>query len=235
MNTQIAAHRNIHTANPAAASRPPESIPTVGRLLALSPYNPYILPVDRSVKGWAVWGLQGLGLSLGGTLIWDRAAHSDESQGGFMKAPAQWVSAAVLAVVAVIMTFTLGAPWSVVPLAGAAVVGLRRVLASQGQGLRLEASLAGATRKCVLAGAGIGIWAAAVAAAGWLDGILGEVRESPALRLGGDGAAKSVAGLSSAGDRLVEWGSGACVVMAVVAVLWWVRDAYLDHTELPGG
>lgn len=201
------------------------------RFLTLAPYNPYILPSDRSSRGWVFWGLRALGLSVAATLIWDRSPHIASSKGGFMMAPAQWVSAIVLVAAAVAGVFVLGAPWGALPLAAGAIIGLRRILAADGRALTLDAALAGATRKFVLAGAGIAVWCASVGLAGWLDGILGQFTKSPIGRMGGESAAQSLTGLSTAGERLIDWGSGACFVMIALAALWWARDAYLNQMD----
>lgn len=212
-------------------SRLTRPAPVAGLLATLNPYNPYILPVDRTPKGWTSWGLWALGLSLGATVLWDKAPHVASSKGGFMKAPAQWVSAIVLLAAAVTVVFSIGAPWGALPVVAGAVVAVRRVLVAGGQKLTLDAALAGATRKLVLAGAGIAVWAVAVGLAGWLDGILEQVSKSPLARIGGELGAQSMSGLSTAGERLIGFGGIACLFMVTMAVLWWARDAYLAQME----
>lgn len=211
---------------PAARPRQPRPATASGLLDSVTLYNPYVLPADRTPKGWAFWGIQAVGLSLTATLIWDRAPHISSSKGGFMQASAQWVSALVLLVAAAFGAVALGAPWGGLPLVAGVVIGLRRILAAEGKVLGLDAALAGATRKFVLASAGIATWFGSVAIAGWLNDVLGKLSGSPLGRMGGESVS-----LSTAGDRLIGLGSIACMVLVTVSMCWWARDTYLNHMD----
>lgn len=216
------------TTRPAARSRLPRPAPSPGFLDSVVPYNPYILPKDPSAKAWAVGGLLALGLSLSATLLWDRGPHIATSKGGFMQAPAQWVSSLALTVVAVVGAFALGAPWGALPLVAAVFIALRRILAADGRELGVVAALAGATRKFVLAGAGIAAWFGSVAIAGWLNDFLSQVSLGPIGRVGGESASQS---MSTAGERLIGCGSIASIVVVTVAALWWAHDVYLNQMD----
>lgn len=193
------------------------------------PFNPYILPTDKTVQGWVRWVGQAAVLSIVATLIWDRGTSIQREVKGTssLAAPAQWVSALILALAFFGLALSLGTPWGVLPLAACAVVGLRRALAADGIALTLEAATHQLARKVMLAGAGVGAWIAAVAMSSWAAAAVADLTSNPIVKMAA--GAQAVESLesqtASVAESVMFYGTCLSGVLLGIAVYWWATVA----------
>lgn len=222
---------------PAAAPAPrprTRTAPAAGRtehqvaVVIPEPFNPYLLPADRSHLGWVRWSVQALVLSVIATLIWDRGtAVRAEVKGKVTEAPAQWVSALVLVVGSFALAASLGVPWGAIPLAACFVVLTRRVLAAEGAELTLEAATDKLIRKVVLAGVGIGAWLGAIVLGAWVSSMTAGMAGNPlAIMAGATAAADMQFQAMGIARDILRVGTGTAGVLIVIAVFWWSHGAH---------
>lgn len=199
------------------------------------PFNPYLLPADRSPQGWARWAVQAIILSLIATLIWDRGtAIRPETKGRVtpLAAPAQWVSAAILGFGSLALIGVISLPWGGIPVAVGFVVLTRRALAAEGIALTLQAATSRLVRKLVVAGLGVGAWWSSIVLSGWLSSVAASLTDTPLAQLAGATAAEDMnqqAAFIAAG--LLRVGTGTSWILIVIAALWWSRAAYLTGMD----
>lgn len=190
-----------------------------------APFNPYVLPADRTAAGWLRWGVQALVLSVVATIIWDRGVSiRPETKGQpVTAAPAQWVSALVLGAGLLAAAAALGLPWGVLPVAASAVVLTRRALAAIGEGLTFDEAMDRGVGKVILAGAGVGIWWGSVALADWVQSLTSSVASNPVTRIaaGEEAAADIQAQTSVAADSIAGAGTVAGTALVLIAAIWW--------------
>ncbi len=199
------------------------------------PFNPYVLPTDRSPQGWARWAMQAIILSLIATLIWDRGTMiRPETKGRVtpLAAPAQWVSAAILCLGSFALIGALGVPWGGIPLAVGFVVLTRRSMAVEGVALTLQAATDRLIRKLVLAGLGVGAWWSSIVLSAWVSAVTAGLTNNPLSMLAGATAVSDMKEqTASIAAAILRVGTGTSGILLFIAVLWWSRAAYLTGMD----
>jgi hypothetical protein len=195
------------------------------------PFNPYILPTDRTARGWLRWAGQAVALSIVATLIWDRGTSIRPEIKGQVKplaAPAQWVSAAILGLGSLATAVALGLPWGALPFAAGFAVITRRALAAEGVGLTVEAATDRLIRKVLLAGVGFGVWWVSILLAAWAGTVTSTLTSNPMtqIAMGATAAANlqdQAAGITS---TIASVGGIASSVLVCFSILWWAQSTH---------
>lgn len=199
------------------------------------PFNPYVLPVDRTAGGWARWGGQALVLSFVATIIWDngKSIRPEVKGQAVPAAPAQWISALVLGAGLLATAAALGLPWGVLPVVAAAVVLTRRALAAIGEELTLDGAVERVVGKAVMAMGGIGVWWASSALAGWVQSLTSSLASNPVARIAaGEEATTSIkTQASAAAEAIASAGSFAGAGLVLIAAIWWGASFWMRTAE----